>query len=70
MNYITYRYNLSKLNFKRKYFTKSILKDLAEARKNGSKAKLDKLHSLISANNINYKKNRHKLLTRYFSLQY
>jgi hypothetical protein len=47
-----------------------MLKDIAEARKNGSKEKLEKLHSLLKANNINYEKYRYKLLTRYFSLQY
>jgi hypothetical protein len=70
MNYITYRFKLSKLNCKRKYFKRSILRDIVEARKNGNKKKLEKLHSLLSANNINYDKNRYKLLTRYFSLQY
>jgi hypothetical protein len=70
MNYITYRYKLSKLNCKRKYFKRSIFKDIAEARKNGSKEKLEKLYVILKANRIHYKKNRHKLLTRYFSLQY
>jgi hypothetical protein len=70
MNYITYRYKLSKLNCKRKYFERSILKDIIEARKNGSNERLEKLSSLLSANKMNYEKNRHKLLTRYFSLQY
>lgn len=70
MNYFTYRYKLSKLDCKRKYFERSILKDIAEARKNGSKEKLEKLHSLLNAHNINYEKSRYELLTRYFSLQY
>ena len=70
MNYITYRYKLSRLNCERRYVEKSILKDISEARKNGSNRKLEKLHSLLSANTINYEKNKHKLLTRYFSLQY
>ena len=30
MNYITYRYKLSKLNCKRKYFERSILKDIKD----------------------------------------
>ena len=66
MNYIAYRFNLSKLNCKRKYFEKFILRDIAEARKNGSKEKLEKLTSLLHANTITYEKMRHKLLTRYF----
>jgi len=70
MNYITYRYHLSKLNCKRKYFERSILKDIEEAREHGSKEQLEKLHSLLNADHINYDKIRHKLLTRYFSLQY
>jgi hypothetical protein len=70
MNYITYRYKLSKLNSKRKYFEKSTLKDITEARKNGSKEKLEKLYSLLNANNIYYEKNKCKLLTRYILLQY
>ena len=70
MNFITYRYKLSKLNCKRKYFERSILKDIAEARKNESKEKLKKLHSLLNVNNINYDKNKYKLLTKYFLLQY
>jgi hypothetical protein len=70
MNFITYRYKLSKLNCKRNYFERSILKDIAEARKNGRKEKLERLHSLLNDNNIKYDKNRYKLLTRYFSLQY
>jgi hypothetical protein len=70
MNYITYRYKLSKLKCKRKYFERSILKDVAEARKNGSIEKLEELYSLLNTNNINYEKYRYKLLTRYFSLQY
>ncbi len=70
MNFITYRYKLSKLNCKRNYFEKSILKNIADARENGSNEKLEKLHSLLNANNNNYEKDRHKLLTRYFSLQY
>ncbi len=70
MNYIAYRYKLSKLNFKRKDYERSISKDIEEARKNESKEKLEKLHSLLNANNINYEKNRHKLQTQYFSLWY
>jgi hypothetical protein len=70
MNYITYRYKLSKLNCKKKNFEKSILKDIAEAREKGSEEQLEKLHSVLNANNINYEKNRYKLLTRYFSLHY
>jgi hypothetical protein len=57
------------LNCERKYFNKTILKDLDEARENGSKENLEKLHSLLTTNNINYEKNRHKLLTKYFLLQ-
>jgi len=70
MNYISYRYRLSLLNFKRKYFERSILKDIAEARKHGSNEKLEKLHSLLSAHTVNYEKSKYILLTRYFSLRY
>jgi len=70
MNCVTYRYKLSKLNFKRKDFERCILKDIADAKKNKSKEKLEKLHSLLNANNINYERNRYKLQTRYFSLKY
>jgi hypothetical protein len=70
MNYFTYIYKLSKLKCKRKYFERSILKDVEEARKNGNKEKLEELYTLLNANNINYKKFRYKLMTRYFSLQY
>ena len=70
MNYIAYRYKLSKLNCKRIYFERSISKDIAEAKKNKSKEKLEKLHSLLNANNINYEKSRHKLQTKYFSFEY
>jgi len=69
MNYFAYRLNLSKLNCKRKYFEKSIVKDIAKAREHGSKEKLKKLNSLLNANNINYEKNKYKLLSRYFLLQ-
>jgi hypothetical protein len=70
MNYFIYRYKLSKLNCKRKYFKRSILRNIVEARKNGNKEKLEKLYSLLNANNITYEKNKCKLLTRYFLLQY
>ncbi len=70
MNFIAYRYELSRLNCKRKYFEKSISKNIADARKNGSKEKLEKLHSLLNVNNINYEKNRHKLQTKYFLIEY
>jgi len=68
MNYITYRYRLSKLDCKRTYLEKSILKDIADAGENESKEKLEKLHSLLNANNINYENNKFKLLTSYFLL--
>ncbi len=70
MNYITYKYKLSKLNCKRIYLEKSILKNIADARGNGSTEKLEELHSLLNTNNIKYEKSRYKLMTRYFSLQY
>jgi hypothetical protein len=58
------------LSSKRKHFNRSISKDIAEARKNGSRDRLEKLHSLLNTNNINYEKSRYDLLTGYFSLQY
>ena len=70
MNYIAYRFKLSKLNFKRKDYERYISKEIAEARKNESKEKFEKLHSLLSANKINYEKSMYKLQTRYFSLWY
>jgi hypothetical protein len=70
MNYIAYRYKLSKLNCKRSNFTRSISKDITEARENGNKERLEKLHTLLNTYNINHEKSRHKLLTRYFSLRY
>jgi len=69
MNYFTYRYKLTRLHCKRKYFEKSILRDIAEARKNGSKEKLEKLYSLLNVNTANYEKNKYALLTKYFLLQ-
>jgi len=70
MNYIEYRYKLSKLNFKRKDFEKAMLREIAKAREDDNKEKLEKLHFLLNANNINYEKNKHKLQTKYFSLEY
>ena len=68
MNFITYRYKLYKLNFKRKFFEKSTLKNIVEARKKGNEETLEKLHAVLNANKINYDKNKYKLLTKYFLL--
>jgi len=70
MNYITYRFKLYKLNFQRKLSEKSILNDIAEARKNRNEETLERLHALLNANIINYDKNKYKLLTRYFLSPY
>ncbi len=70
MNYFTYRFKLLKLNYKKIYFERSISKDIAEARGNGNEKKLENLHSLLNDNNINYKINRDRLQTKYFSLWY
>jgi hypothetical protein len=70
MNFISYRYNLSKLKCKKKYSERCILKDIAEARENKNSEQLEKLLSLLNANNIRYKKNKHKLVTSYFLLQH
>jgi hypothetical protein len=70
MNYITYRCKLYKLNFQRKLSEKSILNDIAEARKNRNEEALERLYALLNANTINYDKNKYKLLTKYFLLQY
>jgi len=70
MNYIAYRFKLSKLNFKRNDFERAISREIAIARKNDNKEKLEKLHLLLNANNINYEKSRYKLQTKYFSLEY
>jgi hypothetical protein len=56
MNFISYRYNLSKLKCKKKYSERCILKDIAEARENKNSEQLEKLLSLLNANNIRYKK--------------
>ncbi len=65
MNYITYRYKLYKLNFKRKFSEKSMQKDIIEARKNENEETLEKLYTLLNTNRINYDNNKYKLLTRY-----
>ncbi len=70
MNYFTYRYKLYELHFKRNFFKRSLLKDIVEARENGNGETLEKLYSLLNANNINYEKSKCKLLTKYFLLQY
>ena len=70
MNYFTYRFKLLKLNYKKIYFERSISKDIVEARENGNEQKLENLHSLLNDNNINYKKNRDRLQTKYLSLWY
>ncbi len=70
MNFFTYKFKLLKLNCKKTYFERSISKDIAEARGNGNKEKMENLHSLLNNNNINYKKNRDRLQTKYFSLWY
>jgi len=69
MNYITYRYKLYELNFKRNFLKKSLLKNIVEARENGNGETLEKLYSLLNANNINYEKSKCKLLTKYFLLK-
>jgi len=69
MNYITYRYKLYELNFKRNFLKKSLLKDIVEARENGNGETLEKLYSLLNVNNINYEKSKCKLLTKYFLLK-
>ncbi len=70
MNFITYKYKLYKLNFKRKFSEKSILKNIVEARKKGNEETLENLYAVLNANKINYDKNKYKLLTKYLLLQY
>jgi hypothetical protein len=70
MNYITYRYKLFNLNFKKNLSEKSILKDIVEAREKGNEETLEKLYAVLNTNKINYDKNRYKLFTLYYFLQY
>ena len=68
MNYITYRYKLYELNRERKFSEKSILENIAEARKKGSQEILEKLYAVLNANKANYDRNKFKLLNKYFLL--
>ncbi len=70
MNFFTYKFKLLELNCKKIYFERSISKDIAEAREKGNEQKLEKFHSLLNDNNINYNKTRDRLQTKYFSLWY
>lgn len=70
MNYIAYRYKLYKLDLKRTFSEKSILKNIEEAVEKGNEETLEKLHVALNADKINYDKNKYKLLKKYFLLQY
>lgn len=59
-----------KLNVKRKFTEKSILRNIMDAREKGNEETLARLYAVLNTNKIDYDKNRYKLFTKYYCLQY